>query len=183
MNEAIPAHMDCDRPFMNIQWFKKNMSKDQRKDADRLKLQGAFYEGKFFRGHSNSKSAVRVKSEFSSMGIHAPIDGVVSLKREKTKKITLLHYDCCNYVSWKTKWIRRVDGTATALDMRGARVVQFEDFKLAAAAGEEAMQGLYQKLYLMSPDLHAQLEELGVLVKRELPSELFDFGLCVRKPV
>ena len=86
--------------------------------------------------------------------------------------MSLLHYDCVGIDAWKTKWGRRVDGSATAVRIRPNRQKQLDLFK-EAYGKENAEIELYSRLHKISKYQQLILRIFGLLIVVKLKNELF----------
>ena len=74
----------------------------------------------------------------------------------------LLHYDCMGIDDWKMKWARRLQAGGMAVQMRPARVKQFELFK--QAYGDDLQERrLYSRLHKLSEPQKQLLLQCGLL--------------------
>ena len=72
IREAIPCEYELNHAFADISLFKVPASRAKRAVVRRLGCP-IIYRGEYFRGHQESKCAVRCSSNIHSMEIHAPI--------------------------------------------------------------------------------------------------------------
>lgn len=79
----------------------------------------------------------------------------------------VLHFDCCGLDSFRTKWCRRFEGTATASRMRESRSRQGEELK-RHMGDEGKVKELYERLYFLSRYERLVLRTLGLIKKVEI---------------
>lgn len=149
--------------------FKRPPNAIQLRLARWLGCKRAIFNGQYFRGHLASKVAVRITDKIKSLAIHGPqqVDGPLSL--QTTREVKLLHFDCIGFAAWKRKWSRRLDGSATATNMRGNRQQQYAKFIQAFAQGDEALLQLYQQLQVIPAYEKRILTMLGMLIRLKNP--------------
>lgn len=154
--------------------FKRRSSKFMEFISKALGCTQPFYQEEYLRGHSASKTAVRLLEKFDGKhGIHAPRDlmGVIIVG---SKLIQLLHYDCVGLVEWKRKWDGRIDGSSLALGMRPNRQRQMALYKEAKAKGECALVMLFNEMHnIVSWRDRLVLRALGMTKIIKLNSCLF----------
>jgi hypothetical protein len=175
IREAVPDQEDYTDVFSEVTLFKKPASRLKLMVAMGLGCRKAFFRGEYFRGHLASKTAVRVKSNITRMGIHRPesAEGTVSI--ENTDRIQLLHFDCCGLAAWKTKWTRRLGETALATKMRKNRRRQGEVFARAShQGGDQVLLDLYRRLYFIPQREKRILTRLHMLTSIQIDRKLFD---------
>ena len=170
--EAVPQAEECENVFSPV-LFKKMISARQKKMALLLRCHGTFFEGSYFRGHTASKTAVRLGPGITRMGIHAPVtrEGVV---RKATDQLSLLHFGCIGFAEWMRKWERRIDGSAVCNGIAKSRSKQFEYYLEARGAGELALRKAYRRLYLLSRYQRFVLRLLGMTTTIRLDQRLFE---------
>jgi hypothetical protein len=173
--ETVPEQTKYQSFFEEVTLFKNKDSLWQKYLAYVLGCRRVFQGGYYFRGHPYGKSAIRTDAEIQSTEIHYPI--AAKGKNLKTKRFigaNLLHFDCCSFESWKRKWIRRYDGTATAILMRPDRKKQFAKFIEAYESGKiQQLIELYEEQYFLSSYERKILRMLGLLKRIELDEQLF----------
>ena len=170
--EAVPEAEEHDHVFSPV-LFKKMISARQKRMALLLRCHGTFFEGAYFRGHTASKTAVRLGPGITRMGVHAPItrEGMV---RESTGRLSLLHFGCIGLAEWVRKWERRVDGTAVSAGISSSRSKQFDYYLEARSAGDLALRKAYSRLYLLSRYQRFILRLLGMTTTIRLDQRLFE---------
>lgn len=161
--EAIPSKVIHESIF-DTTLFKRNTNKYKIKLASFLGVKKAIFNNEFFRGHSQSKMAFKLNRNIDKYYIHSA-EKKGGLVHTSSKKILLLHFDCIGIDAWKTKWNRRIDGTATALEMRQNRCEQQYQYAEAKARGNKSLTKLYQSLYLVPSKELFILNFLGMLKK------------------
>lgn len=172
INEAVPEEDYYDNIF-SAALFKKISRSIKVKLAMLLGCRRSFFEGAYFKGHVDSKAAVRISSKIKQMGIHRPkfiSNDLVVVK--KTRQIKLLHYDCVGVDAWKSKWISRIDGSVTCMGDNRQR--QLDVFAEAYSDNEEAMLKLYKRLYFVPKYEQIILRLLNMLTTIQISRDLFD---------
>ena len=170
--EAVPLAVKHDNVFSPV-LFKKMIGARQKRMAMLLGCHGAFFEGMHFRGHTASKTAVRLGPGITRMGIHAP-EAREGVARETTGQLLLLHYGCIGLEEWRRKWEWRVDGSAVSPGISGNRRKQFEYYLDARRAGDLALREAYRRLYLLSRYQRFVLRLLGMTTTIRLDQRLFE---------
>ncbi|NNJ79871.1 MAG: glycosyltransferase family 2 protein, partial [Xanthomonadales bacterium] len=107
--------------------------------------------GEYFRGHTESKSLVRLDGRVRRMGVHKPQDCEEGVRIDWTTEIQLLHFDCVGFADWDSKWNARVNGNSFGRGMRPARQAQFEAYAKAARRGLEARRELFRATQMIRP--------------------------------
>lgn len=154
--------------------FKKNPRWIQTSLAKKLGCSKAIFNNEYFRGHTASKAAVRMKPEMAgSYDIHAPKSSLNSAV-VTTDAIKLLHFDCVTINEWKMKWDRRLDGTGTALQMRDNRKKQMLLYQSAKDAGEISLSLLFNQMHNIRRRERPVLYILGMLTRVHLDEKLFE---------
>ena len=150
IHEAVPEKKSYPNIFNDVTLFKKNSSDTRKKWARMLGCRKFFYAGRYFRGHAASKNAVRTNLDIAGLGIHRPIMMDADEPIADTRRIKLLHFDCCGLDAWKTKWLQRLRDTPESSRRRSpARNMQLKEFRNAYAGPnrEEKLLELYNRLY------------------------------------
>ncbi|HHJ16541.1 MAG TPA: hypothetical protein ENJ80_07575 [Gammaproteobacteria bacterium] len=176
MREAVPSKLKYRNFFMEVHDFKVPPTPIQGQSLASKNVRQALYHGEYFRGHTGSKSAVRLDSPVKSLHIHFPIESVENLTVRQSNDIVLLHYDCCDFAAWQRKCVRRIDGTAaiTRTFVRPNRQLQLKEFTEAYQEGHKKMLELYKRMYFIPKKERATLEDLGLLVRIVINNRLFD---------
>lgn len=174
IREAIPRNPNAKEAFDGISLFKRPSSRLKRAIVILLGCRHAVYHREYFRGHLESKSAVRVDADIPGMGIHWPKHSGMSSGIVTDERIVLLHFESCSFSAWNEKWARRSDGSASASKLRGNRKRQFEAYRAAAAKDTEALRTLYRRFYLIPPYELRILKTLDMIERIELDPSLFD---------
>ena len=143
LREAI-ANKEGHKHIFEPTWFKKIAKPNQLKYLNKI---GSVFKGEFIRGHLASKSIVKLDGNITKHGIHRPLDYKHTPEKIHTDEIMLLHFDCIGISSWSKKWQSRLDGSATANNMRKNRRLQLECYKNAQCLGNEALNKLYQRMH------------------------------------
>ena len=178
IREAITSGYEPRHAFAGTSLFKLPSSRAKRV-LMRLLGCSLIYRGEYFRGHLESKCAVRCASDIHSMEIHAPIfKAPASARRVETELISLLHYDCMGFESWKQKWHQRT--LVTCAWMRSNRAAQMEDFRSAWREFEQhkddrAMRRLYRHMNMSSRWQTLLLGLLRMVERIPLNPDLFLF--------
>jgi hypothetical protein len=174
IREAVPKREHYERPFVDIHLFKKPITKTQQSLARTLGCRNAFYREEYFRGHLVSKSAVRVNSSITRMGIHSPEADANAVKAAITKKIVLLHFDSHDFERWKLKWEQRSSGQTKVVRIRSNRQHQLEAFASAHQQGDAALRRLYRTLCCIPAYEILILRLLRMLEAVRLEPQLFE---------
>ncbi len=162
VREAIADHPYTHSVF-SAKWFKKPVNPEKINKAIKLGSQKVFFEGEFFRGHLESKAFVKIDSKISRYGIHYPSDYDINCVIKWSDDIKLLHYDCIGFDAWKSKWDRRLDGSATANKMRINRKKQLQEYKNAKHLGHQQLLVLYKEMHMISTKNKLVLLLLGMI--------------------
>lgn len=175
--EALPERAYHRHFFEDAHWFRSNDSiLPGAARIARLLLPRRIRYG-YFRGHSTGKTAVRVRSPFTGIGIHVPT-GPKTTTLHRSTGAFILHFDSCTLEEWTTKWRRRYCGTGVALRMRGHRKRQFTDFIAAYESGSPArLLGLYERQCISSENEKRMLRALGLLRRVDLDTAKFKESL------
>jgi len=174
--EAIPKRMHYKNPFKDIHIFKQ--LPDKTSQYYKGECPAAFFDGEYFRGHIGGKSITKISNKIKSLNLHKPIaQKNQQIKTTISTKTSLLHYDCFDFNAWFTKWIRRLDGTATASG-RDNRMTQFKLFQNAYNENNENnsknLKKLYKRLYFLSGKTRKTLEKNNMLTFIYINQSLFD---------
>jgi glycosyltransferase involved in cell wall biosynthesis len=173
MKEAV-SEKDRYENIFEATLFKERVTTENR---SRLELaysmarDGAFFEGEYLRGHSDSKVAVRINSNIEWMSSHGPVRP--KMAEVGTARITLLHYDCVGIDAWKRKWINRLNQPGVETSVRPNRLKQFELFKKAYGNAAEEL-ALFSRLHKISDHDKRVLVQYGLLTVITLPHETFE---------
>jgi len=154
--------------------FKKKSSKVQARLAKFLGCSNAFFDNKYFRGHTASKMAIKVSSDIKRYKIHNAEKYHGKLNVENSKKIQLLHYDCIGIDDWMKKWNRRLDGTGTSNTLGEHRKKQLVLYEQTKKKGKKSLSLLYQKLHIIPMQEQVILYLLGMLKTIKLNQNLFE---------
>ncbi len=139
-----------------------------------LGLLNSIFEKEFFRGHTNSKMAIRIQKNIGKYRIHdAKKFDNSNLIVEETKYIELLHFDCVGIENWKLKWDRRLDGSGKATNMRDNRRKQLLLYKKERNSDPDKLRSLYKRLYFIPKHEQLLLYVFGMLKKIKLDEILF----------
>lgn len=175
MREAVPEKLRYENIFEEVTLFKTPPTDYQLKRMVSGGCEQALYNGEYFRGHLGSKSAVRTSAPIRRMHIHRAFGKNNNLVVKGSGEIRLLHYDCCEFESWKTKCLRRIDGTAPITEsfVRENRKQQLKEFQHAYDEGPDKLLDLYKRMYFIPEQERLVLASLGVLSNIELDAGLF----------
>lgn len=151
--------------------FKTNIS---AKDCSVLRtdprLAGLFFEGEYFRGHTNSKSAYRIADFHGRIGVHGE-NGARSLV-PTTSSIRLLHYDCVGEATWRAKWSMR-KGDTSGFGMRDNRKAQLALFN-SVEGDAAAERAAYQQLHMPTEAQIAEGLRRGIIDVVSIDHALFE---------
>lgn len=158
--EAVSEKEYYGNMFKEVNLFKNNFGRVSKK---------------FFKGHICGKSIIRTSAKVDCVGIHRPepYDGLKS--KIFLFNVRLLHFDCCGFVNWKTKWKRRMrkDGIAKELGITQKKI--FEQFKKIYSKGnEKELHNLYPTQFFISPIKKRFFKFFGLLREINLDKTLFD---------
>ena len=171
--EAVAEQENYDNIFIPT-LFRKEPQKIQIKIATKLGCSQAIFDGEYFRGHTASKSAVRIIPEFKNKyKIHSP-ESLPGITVVNTDLIQLLHFDCVSIDDWKLKWDRRIDGTGLAINMRDNRKKQMSLYEKAKKEGHESLSLLFNKMHNIRKRERPILYILGMLTRIKIDKRLFD---------
>lgn len=176
IREAIPGGFVLAHPFADIDLFKVPASPAKRALLQRLRCR-IIYNGEYFRGHAESKCAVRCAWDMAAMGIHAPVARPTAPGRcVESSRIALLHFDCAGFDAWKDKWRHMV--TPQDRGMRPNRRAQLEAFRAAWRSFEQddddrALRRLYRGMNVPSLYQRVWLNLLGMVERIVLDRRLF----------
>lgn len=177
MREAISEKQRYDHIFEPDQ-FKLLSGKTKIWVARLLGCRSAIYENRYFRGHGASKSLVRMSAvgkihEYSS---HGPRRFDRSLRRKRTSKIELLHFDCVGIENWMQKWEQRTSGSVVSRRMGKNRRMQVDAYLAAREKGADALAALYEDMFVIPPREMKILGRLGMTKRIQLDPGLFREG-------
>lgn len=154
--------------------FKKPARSIQVRLAMLLGCRRAFFEGRYFRGHQDSKVAVRTAADIKKMGVHRPIDAGAGVVEKTTRRIKLLHFDCVGMDSWKSKWLCRIDVSANTNVLGKNRKRQMEVFAEALGGNEEKLRELYGEIYVIPNYEQIVLRLLNMMTTIKVDGRLFE---------
>jgi hypothetical protein len=173
MKEAV-SEKDRYENIFEASLFKERVTKENRSRVElaySMTRDGAFFEGEYLRGHSDSKVAVRINSNIEWMRAHGPVRP--KMAEVGTDRITLLHYDSVGIDAWKEKWTNRLDEPEVGKWARQNRVRQFELFKKAYGNAAEEL-ALFSRLHKISEHDKRVLMQYGLLTAITLPHKMFE---------
>lgn len=160
--EAVPPELHCASIF-EANLFRRRANRLQKHLAKLLGVGSALFCGNYFRGHTMSKIAARITDELESLDIHDATYRNAACRTVNSRKIRLLHFDCVGLEAWKTKWIRRIDGTGTPNSIGPSRRMQLELFREAYESDEsQVLETLYERLHLLTSYERTILRGLGM---------------------
>lgn len=171
--EAVPRREPGESIF-DASEFRSVPSRAQETIARALGCGGAFFGGRFFRGHARSKTAVRTSATISGMGVHAARWTPKREVTERSRQLLLLHFDGTGARSWKEKWTLRLERDAEKESWGPPRRAQFDLFKQALPAGEAAIREAHWRLYGLSTYQRAVLRGLRMLRRIEIDPRSFE---------
>lgn len=165
LHEAV-ATGSRDYDYFSGGWFKKKPSLNRLRLLKLLGCGRVLQDGKYFRGHTASKCAVRICGRIGSFGVHYPVSKQGKLKIKKSKCIYLLHFDALNYDDWKAKaYDKRIEiSLEDNPTLSEERKRQFRLFGELEKKDERAAYRLYLKLYALTPRQKWTLYLLGLLM-------------------
>lgn len=171
--EAVAEQKEYDHIYLTT-LFKKEGRRIAIRFAKKLGFLQAFFDGEYFRGHTSSKTAVRIIPEFKGRyGIHGP-EKSLRATVSNSESIRLLHFDCVSIDEWKLKWDRRIDGTGLALRMRDNRIKQMKLYENAKREGHKSLSLLFNRMHRINKRDQIILTILGMLTRIKLDRSLFD---------
>ncbi len=182
--EAVPEKCEDKNLFREITLFKNlgqiskiyySHKKILQKIVPLLKKCEGNISGIYFRAHAVGKSIIRTNSNINRVEIHepSPKEGC-KLKCMFVSNASLLHFDSCSFEDWKLKWIRRLDGTATAKGLCNVEARLLEDFAKAYEIKDiNKIYKLYRKQYFMSWIKKFIFKRVGLLKQINLNEKLF----------
>ncbi|GGK80891.1 glycosyltransferase family 2 protein [Amphritea balenae] len=150
--------------------FKRLSSNKKINIAKLLLCSNAIYNDEYFRGHTRSKTAVRISPKVKRYKIHRH-KGHERLIVRHTKDIQLLHYDCVGINDWKVKWDRRIDGTGKSTTIRKNRKQQLNEY--INAKEKNTLSSLYKRMHRLRKSEYLQLFSLRMITQVKLNKELF----------
>lgn len=120
-------------------------------------------------GHLVGKSFIRKTNAAVRARIHfwkSAVEGEEIPVHQAGTGIRLLHFDAISFPQWKRKLERRICGDVVMKAMGVHRLTQLEAFKSAyQQAGEGALEGLFNQLYTVRPEVRPILEKQNLLKK------------------
>lgn len=170
--EAVSEKEHYDSLF-DTALFKTSARSIQIKAAMLLGCKRAFFEGRYFRGHMDSKVAVRVNADIIKMYIHGPQLSEKGIVERKTNKIKLLHYDCVGIDAWKSKRLGRLEKSSVK-GLRGHIKKQQELFASALSRDGAALHHLYRENYIIPKFEQKILRLLNMLAYVHIDKKLFE---------
>lgn len=169
--ESVPEKLQYRSPFKEITLFKSLTNASDQFSQENTD-NDAFFEGEFFRGHTQGKSIVRITNKLKSLKIHKPefLTNKPAIK-SISEQILLLHFDCYDYTSWSEKWQRRIEHQAIANNCRNNRLLQKEYYK--KAKHHNNIIDAYMKLYFLSKASKKELFKKHMLIRININQNLF----------
>jgi len=119
----------------------------------------------FITGHRSGKSAYRTHLQLSDIGSHGP--GPFSgkpFRLLRPRNASVLHYDACDFTSWKNKWEGRLNGNLQWVGS-GHRHAYMQRFIKARDLGNEELLKLFMKTKGINPKELKTLNFLKLIVK------------------
>lgn len=176
IHEAVPDNDYYPSIFKEKTLFRKCKSSQREKLAQKLGCNKCFFANRYFRGHIASKTAVRVNSDIISLNIHLPVMASGPFVPENTRRIKLLHFDCCGFDAWKRKWTLRLDDKPDSWQMRTPeRNMQFQAFQNAFSGKnkKDDLLAVYRLLHFIPPYERLILRCLDMLTSIRLDKRFF----------
>jgi len=203
--EAIPEQLEYDHPFAHIRYFRVGPMRPTVKTRPRTlsewltaggrvstyyarlalaKLLCPAARGSFLRGHTGGKSAVRTRAAIQGMGVHLPAPPAGYAYRDYfLSGAAVLHYDCGGFDSWLTKWQGRAEERHVPHNRDAKRRRQLARFLDAQKQpGQEALEALYRREYLLDGWQRPCLAALEVVRRVELSATAFSEASPALKP-
>lgn len=178
VNEALPEQIHYDNIFTPT-LFRTPPNRIQN-IIGKLLCKNAFFEDEYFRGHLNSKAAIRISDNIAKLGIHhAEYKNEDLVTVTVTDKITLLHFDCIGVEDWKVKWSGKanVSSPEKLNRLRKGRMKQLEYFQKAEKDNEESLINAYTKLHFIPSHEKLILKSLGILRSIAIDRSLFEMQI------
>lgn len=154
----------------------KITNRSKRAAAKLTQARPIFANGRLIVGHSEGKSFVRASSNVNCLECHMPVAKPGSTLRFMfARDGYLLHFDCCNFDEWYSKWLRRCDGTGTLGTMGWHRRKQFTKFRTLYERGaNEELRALYREQCLIPDRALSPLLRLSLVKRIKLSDTLFE---------
>jgi hypothetical protein len=170
--EALPRMHCREHPFQELTWFKIDGGRPRaQRLAGLMGCSGIMRHG-YIKGHTAGKTALRTSSDVESVQVHRPFGR--DLKFENSDSSFVLHFDCCTFDDWVSKWKKRYDGITDFQNMSDARKQQFAEFCRAYETGsEDRLRGTFRQSHIASKPQQAVLLCLGFLRRVNVPATLF----------
>ena len=129
----------------------------------------------YFRGHSAGKSIVRTNANIDQVGIHEPVAKKgFKLNYMFVSDADLLHFDGCNFDSWKMKWLRRYNSTVPENEVCKSEDDILKEFSKAYESKDpNAMYELFKEQYFIPTNKRLVLQIFGLLKRIKLDKRLF----------
>ncbi|MGL5874895.1 MAG: glycosyltransferase family 2 protein [Xenococcaceae cyanobacterium] len=173
--ETVPERDKYNSAFEEITLFKNQDLLWQKYLAYFLGCSRVFQGGHYFRGHPYGKSAIRTNVDFESVGIHFPTaPGGKKVRAKRFSGGELLHFECCEFESWRMKWLRRHNGIAAFPEMTPYGKWKLSKFgDLYESGDENGLWEWYKAQYFLSNYEQTVLSMLGLLKRVQLDRKLF----------
>lgn len=172
--EAVSEQEHYEHIFIP-QLFKIQASRFRIQVAKLLGCSHAIFSNKYFRGHTASKMAVRIKPEIKQYKIHNAIKYHGMLAVETSKQLQLLHFDCIDINTWMRKWEQRINGTGTNNSLGKHRKKQLTLYKETKQKGHDELVILFKELYHLPKKEKNILHFLGMLTSVKINKKLFKY--------
>jgi len=129
----------------------------------------------YFRAHSAGKSIIRTNAKIDQIGIHEPVAKKgFKLNYMFVSDAHLLHFDCCNFDSWKLKWFKRYNEIVPLNEICEREAKLLKDFTKSYKSGDSTkIYKLFKKQYFIHPIKKMILRSLGLLKRIKLDKKLF----------
>jgi hypothetical protein len=151
--------------------FKKNISPEVMLSlSEDPQLASLFFQGEFFRGHTQSKCAFRVADFNGEIGAHGAKGG--KDQTGQTSAIKLLHYDAVGEKEWKAKWSMR-KGSVVGYGMRDNRKAQHALFAVTEG-NPSAESAAYKLLHRPTAASISEGKQIGIIEVVSIDRSLFD---------
>jgi hypothetical protein len=100
---------------------------------------------RFIAGHRSGKSAFRTHLNITNIGSHGPVPlPGKPFRLLRLGKASVLHYDACDFTSWRNKWEGRLSGNLQWVGS-GHRHAYMQRYINARDIGEEALRDLFMQ--------------------------------------
>lgn len=157
----------------------KTHYKNRLEEVDLFKINIPKISKRYFMGNSAGKSITRISNRIEDLGIHTPnAKNGYNLKHKFSLTGRILHYDCCGFEDWESKWKKRTKGETVAREMGARRkniLFQFE--KELKRKNKDGLIRLYKAQFFISENKKKILMFFGLIKRIKLDDWLFDTPL------